>query len=116
MPLAAQRIARGKLMNAGQTCIAPDYALVREGAVDEFVRLYQEATARLYPRLIDNRDYTAIINQRHYDRLCGLVATREPRARASRPSIPRRSWRPARSARRTRARSPPSSSPASPTR
>jgi coniferyl-aldehyde dehydrogenase len=60
-------------MNAGQTCIAPDYALVPRPRIDEFVRLYQEAAGGLYPRLIDNRDYTAIINTRHYQRLLGLA-------------------------------------------
>ena len=82
LPTAAQRIARGKLLNAGQTCIAPDYVLVREGNVDAFARQYRDATARLYPRLIDNRDYTAIINQRHYERLCALVA--DARAKGAR--------------------------------
>lgn len=67
--IAADRIARGKLLNAGQTCIAPDYALVQRGRADEFVQLYQEAVARFYPRIIDNPDYTSIVNQHHYDRL-----------------------------------------------
>jgi coniferyl-aldehyde dehydrogenase len=69
-------------MNAGQTCIAPDYALVQEGAVDAFAQAYREAAARLYPRLIDNRDYTAIVNARHYDRLAALVA--DARAKGAR--------------------------------
>jgi len=72
--VAAQRIVRGKLLNAGQTCIAPDYALVRRDKVEDFVRLFQESTARFYPRLVDNRDYSAIISQRHYERLANLVA------------------------------------------
>jgi coniferyl-aldehyde dehydrogenase len=70
---AAARIARGKLMNAGQTCIAPDYALVPRRLVDDFVQHYREAASRLYPRLVDNRDYSAIINAKHYQRLLGLV-------------------------------------------
>jgi coniferyl-aldehyde dehydrogenase len=70
---AAHRIARGKLLNAGQTCIAPDYALVQRQRVDEFVERYREAVAALYPTLTGNRDYSAIINQRHYDRLLGLA-------------------------------------------
>jgi coniferyl-aldehyde dehydrogenase len=82
LPTAAQRIARGKLLNAGQTCIAPDYVLVQERDVEAFARQYRDATARLYPRLIDNPDYTAIINQRHYDRLAGLVA--DARAKGAR--------------------------------
>jgi coniferyl-aldehyde dehydrogenase len=82
LPTAAKRIAHGKLLNAGQTCIAPDYALVHESAADAFARQYREAAIALYPRLIDNRDYTAIINQHHYERLCGLVA--DARARGAR--------------------------------
>jgi acyl-CoA reductase-like NAD-dependent aldehyde dehydrogenase len=79
---AASRIARGKLMNAGQTCIAPDYALIHENGIDAFVRAYRDAAARLYPRLVDNRDYTSIVNARHYDRLCALAAdAREKGAR-----------------------------------
>ena len=72
--VAANRIARGKLLNAGQTCIAPDYVLVQTSRVDDFVGLFREAAGRFYPRLIDNADYTSIVNQRHYDRLVNLVA------------------------------------------
>jgi coniferyl-aldehyde dehydrogenase len=72
--LAALRIARGKLLNAGQTCIAPDYALVRRDRVEEFVRLYKEKVALLYTRIVDNPDYTAIINAQHLKRLTDLIA------------------------------------------
>lgn len=71
--LAARRIARGKLLNAGQTCIAPDYVLVQNSRVDAFVRAFQDAAAQFYPRFVDNTDYTSIVNQRHYDRLVHLV-------------------------------------------
>jgi coniferyl-aldehyde dehydrogenase len=80
--VAVQRIVRGKLLNAGQTCIAPDYALVRSDRVDDFVRLYRETTARFYPRLIDNRDYTSIINERHYLRLADMLT--DARAKGAR--------------------------------
>jgi coniferyl-aldehyde dehydrogenase len=80
--VAAQRIARGKLLNAGQTCIAPDYALVQRGRLDEFVRLFREAAAQFYPRLRDNPDYTSIASQRHYDRLMKLAA--DARAKGAR--------------------------------
>lgn len=72
--VAAKRIARGKLLNAGQTCIAPDYVLVQNGQLDTFVRAFQDAAAQFYPRLVDNADYTSIVNQRHYDRLMHLAA------------------------------------------
>ncbi|MDO5693618.1 MAG: coniferyl aldehyde dehydrogenase [Pseudomonadota bacterium] len=70
---AAERILVGKLLNAGQTCIAPDYVLLPAGQQDEFVRLAREAMARLYPDLARNPDYTRIINARQYQRLTGWL-------------------------------------------
>jgi coniferyl-aldehyde dehydrogenase len=72
--LAVERIVRGKLLNSGQTCIAPDYTLVRRDRVEDFVQLFRETAAKFYPCLVGNRDYSAIINQRHYQRLANLVA------------------------------------------
>jgi coniferyl-aldehyde dehydrogenase len=70
---AAARIMAGKLYNAGQTCIAPDYVLVEAGAREQFVRLASEAAATMYPRLVGNADFTRIVNREHYRRLRGLV-------------------------------------------
>jgi coniferyl-aldehyde dehydrogenase len=66
-------VAIGKLFNAGQTCIAPDYALVPRARVDEFAAAMQRAVAKLYPTLVGNRDYSSIVNERHYARLTALV-------------------------------------------
>lgn len=66
---AAERIAFGKTLNAGQTCVAPDYVLVPEDRVDGFVEAYKIAVLEFYPTLVDNPDYTAIINQRQVARL-----------------------------------------------
>lgn len=66
---AAERIAFGKCMNAGQTCVAPDYVLVPRARLEGFVDAYREAVQRLYPSLADNPDYTAIINARQLARL-----------------------------------------------
>ena len=66
---AAQRIAWGKTLNAGQTCIAPDYVLVPENRVQGFVDAYRQVMHSFYPTLIDNPDYTAIINERQLARL-----------------------------------------------
>lgn len=71
--LIVPRLVAGKLFNAGQTCIAPDYALVPAARCDEFVAGVQAAIARLYPNLAANPDYTAIVNERHYRRLTALV-------------------------------------------
>ncbi|KAB2913708.1 MAG: coniferyl aldehyde dehydrogenase [Hyphomicrobiaceae bacterium] len=82
LPLAALRIMRGKLLNAGQTCIAPDYVLAPRKQIEAFTELARKTAGGLYPRLLDNPDYTAIINQRHYDRLAGLAA--DARSRGAR--------------------------------
>ena len=74
---AAERIAFGKTLNAGQTCVAPDYVLVPRNRVDGFVEAYREAVTRFYPKLQDNPDYTAIINERQLQRLKGLLSDAE---------------------------------------
>jgi coniferyl-aldehyde dehydrogenase len=66
---AAERIAFGKTLNAGQTCVAPDYVLVPKNRVDGFVEAYRSVIRRFYPQLADNPDYTSIINERHHTRL-----------------------------------------------
>ena len=69
----ALRLAVGKLLNAGQTCIAPDYALVPAGDVDAWVRALVDAVGTLYPDPMRGDDYTSIVDARHYERLVGLV-------------------------------------------
>lgn len=71
---AAERIMLGKLMNAGQTCIAPDYLLVPEEHAAEIAGHLAAATAAMYPTLAANPDYTAIIDGRHRGRIEALVA------------------------------------------
>ena len=71
---AAASIAYGKLLNAGQTCIAPDYLLVPKGQAGTVAAKLATAIARLYPTLRDNPDYTAIISDRHYQRLRDMIA------------------------------------------
>ncbi len=74
LALTAPRLMSGKLLNAGQTCIAPDYALVPRAQVDAFVAAVSEAARKLYPAIEANDDYTSIINARHHRRLLDLVA------------------------------------------
>jgi len=69
----APKIAMGKLFNAGQTCIAPDYALVPRARTAEFTAAMKAAIGKLYPTLAGNPDYTSIVNERHYARLTGLL-------------------------------------------
>jgi coniferyl-aldehyde dehydrogenase len=71
---AAARIAYGKLVNAGQTCIAPDYLLVPEASVQDFADRLQGHMRRMYGTDPGNADYTSIVSDRHYARLEALVA------------------------------------------
>lgn len=70
---AVERILVGKLLNAGQTCIAPDYVLVPEHQHERFVDSARRVVARLYPDIARNPDYTSIISPRHFDRLVAMV-------------------------------------------
>ena len=70
---AALKIAHGKLLNAGQTCIAPDYVLLPRGRETAFVEAYRTAVARLFPRIAGNPDYASIISPRHLARLRNLL-------------------------------------------
>ncbi|WP_036218200.1 coniferyl aldehyde dehydrogenase [Marinospirillum minutulum] len=73
MQETAQRIAFGKTVNAGQTCVAPDYLLVHESRLDELVQALSQAVREFYPSLADNPDYTAIINPRQVERLQAYI-------------------------------------------
>ena len=66
---AAIRVMQGKTMNAGQICLAPDYALVPKEKVSEFVEKSVNAVSAMYPSLKDNDDYTSIINEKHFNRI-----------------------------------------------
>jgi len=70
---AVPRLFVGKLLNAGQTCIAPDYALVPATRLDEFVAEATKTVRELYPHVATNADYTSIVNARHFERLKGLL-------------------------------------------
>jgi len=63
----------GKLSNAGQTCVAPDYAFVHEDDLDRFIALYKETVAAFYPGGAADPNYTSIISERHHERLSGLL-------------------------------------------
>lgn len=74
-PLAqtAERLAFGKLLNAGQTCVAPDYVLAPREMVEPLARAIVQTAQRLYPRVADNPDYTSIVSPRHHARLQHLL-------------------------------------------
>ena len=70
---AAEKILFGKCLNAGQTCIAPDYVLLPRAQEQAFAKAAQAVVARLYPTLAKNPDYTSIVSQRHLERLNGYL-------------------------------------------
>ena len=71
--VAADRIAYGKLLNAGQTCVAPDYVLCAFDRVDAFVVDFKASVLRQFGNDPSNPDYTSIASDRHFDRLAGLL-------------------------------------------
>ncbi|WP_236201271.1 coniferyl aldehyde dehydrogenase [Pseudomonas pseudonitroreducens] len=85
---AAERIAFGKSLNAGQTCVAPDYVLVPQNRVDEFVESYRQVVQGFFPKLENNPDYTAIINERQLSRLNGYLADAQARGATVIPLLP----------------------------
>jgi len=74
---STSRVALGKMMNAGQICLAPDYMMVPEGKEDDVIQGLSAAVTEQYPTLDANDDYTSIINDRHYDRLQGYLKDAE---------------------------------------
>ena len=78
IPVTARRIAWGKFMNAGQTCIAPDYILVDESIEDELIRELEKSVNEFYGgETLENTDYTRIVNARHHKRVSDLMAGEE---------------------------------------
>lgn len=72
--LAAKRIVWGKLINAGQTCVAPDYLLVHKSVKNSLVEKMKEVVIDFYgENPIENESYTRIINEKHFNRLLGLI-------------------------------------------
>ncbi|MBE7421865.1 MAG: coniferyl aldehyde dehydrogenase [Zoogloeaceae bacterium] len=69
----AERVVVGKTMNAGQTCIAPDYVLVPAGQEHAFIAAAQKEVNACYPDILRTPDYSSIVSERHYRRLLGLV-------------------------------------------
>lgn len=78
LKLVAKRIAFGKLINAGQTCIAPDYVLIQKEDEKEFVKYFQDAVKSFFgENVLANDDYPKIINERQVSRLLNLIKNEE---------------------------------------
>ncbi|NJP38736.1 aldehyde dehydrogenase [Alkalicoccus luteus] len=74
LKLAAKRIVWGKFLNAGQTCVAPDYVLIHESSRRKFLKLVVQYTKRFFgPEVRGKRSYPRIISEEHVDRLAGLL-------------------------------------------
>ena len=70
---ASERIALGKMMNAGQICLAPDYVLTPAAREAEVVAGLKAAASAMYPTVLANPDYTSVVNDRHHQRLSAWV-------------------------------------------
>ncbi len=73
MKHAARRILLGKCLNAGQTCIAPDYVLVPRGTEDAFIAAARTCVRKMYPDILRTPDYSSIVSERHYQRITGYL-------------------------------------------
>ncbi len=74
IPLAAKRIIFGKIVNSGQTCVAPDYILCEKSIEEELLsELQKQITAQLGENPLENPDYGHMINRKHFDRVLGLI-------------------------------------------
>jgi len=75
LKVAARRLAFGKFLNAGQTCVAPDYLLVHRSVKDQIVEYLKQEITNFYGTTpLDNKDFPKIINEKHFNRLKGLIA------------------------------------------
>lgn len=75
--MAVSRIMTGKLVNGGQTCIAPDYVLIQKASATLFVDFAKSFVKKIYPNIMSNPNYTAIINSEHFQRLQALLQDAE---------------------------------------
>ena len=73
IPTAAARVMNGKTLNAGQICLAPDYVLAPQDQVEAFVAAARTSVSTMFPTIRDNPDYTAVVAQRHFDRITGYI-------------------------------------------
>jgi len=74
---AAERILTGKLYNAGQTCVAPDYVMIARTRLEEFLTIAPGVVKKMYPKLVANPDYTRIIDAAHYRMLAQHITDAE---------------------------------------
>ncbi len=73
MKKAGERIALGKMLNAGQICLAPDYLMVAADQEAEVIESLKAGVKSMYPTLLHNDDYTSVVNGRNFARLQGYL-------------------------------------------
>ncbi len=73
LELAAKRIVFGKLLNCGQTCVAPDYLLIDRRVKDRFLAHLRKQISLQYGDALDNNGYVRMVNRKHFDRVLGLI-------------------------------------------
>lgn len=74
LKLAAKRLAFGKYLNLGQTCVAPDYLLIDKDIKEEFLEIFIHTVKEMYgENPLENQDYGKMINEKHYSRVMGLI-------------------------------------------
>lgn len=70
---AVPAITGGKLLNAGQTCVAPDYSLVPKSKLNEFIAGFEKQATKMYPSIAENNQFTSIVSDGHYERIQHLL-------------------------------------------
>lgn len=76
---AVEKILAGKAINSGQLCLSPDYVFVPQAQMEEFIAHAQRVWKSLYPSLLDNDDFTAVVNERHWGRLNNYLSEMKER-------------------------------------
>lgn len=72
--LAARRIAFGKFLNSGQTCVAPDYLFIHESVKEKFISEFTDCVKKMFgDKPFDNKDYPKMVNKKHFDRVNNLI-------------------------------------------
>ena len=74
LKISARRLAFGKFLNVGQTCVAPDYLLIEKSIKEEFLKYFKAEIVKMFgEEPLKNESYGKIINEKHFNRICGLI-------------------------------------------
>ena len=74
LKISARRLAFGKFLNVGQTCVAPDYLLIEKSIKEEFLKYFKAEIVKMFgEEPLKNESYGKIINEKHFNRICRLI-------------------------------------------